>query len=175
MGYDEDDNGSELSMIISRKSSHDYEDETNLSLINNLNSMDQENVYHAPPSKRMHYTVDPDAGPTKLSDHLRDMSNCQCSVCGKVFVHHRMLKHIERTHKLPAKDKFIYLRISQYKCKLCPSEMLFSFYTIGQHVRSRHQMTLQQYRDTVPGAFQGDIIIKMIEKIIFKDLQIIGL
>ena len=157
---DYDDGGQESGKFMARKSSFDMDDDDSNSTINRSHLSENNYAPTPPPNKRLHMAADlEDIGPRELSDHLKDMCNCQCGVCGKIFVHHRMLKHIERTHKLPAKDKFIFLKISNYRCKLCPAEMLFSFYTIGQHARSRHQMTLQQYRDTVPGAFQGKFVM----------------
>ena len=42
-------------------------------------------------------------------------SSCQCKICDKIFVHHRMIKHIERTHKQGSKDKFTFLKLSYYR------------------------------------------------------------
>jgi len=96
----------------------------------------------------------------EYSDDVKDMCNCTCKICDKEFLHHRMIKHIERTHKQGSKDKFTFIKLTFYRCKICGNEILFSYYNIGQHVKRCHQMSLQDYKDNVKDAFVGDIVLE---------------
>lgn len=99
---------------------------------------------------------DPDAKKEFFND-VSKMCLCRCNICNKSFLHHRMIKHIERTHKQGVKDKFVFVTQTYYRCKLCDAEMLFSFYNIGQHVKRCHKMTLQDYKTQIKDAFTGEL------------------
>ena len=84
----EEETDTNPSKIIARKRSIDFDEGDSSDLGSNGGGGGGGSTnYHVntPPTKRMHYSQSPGSSEMRaVSDHIKDMCNCQCNVCGKV-------------------------------------------------------------------------------------------
>jgi len=76
-----------------------------------------------------------------------DVCTSSCNICGKVGYHDAILKHITNIHKETVIDNYKMLTRTFYKCRICDAEMVFFVSRIKEHVKRKHKMTLQEYKD----------------------------
>jgi len=91
--------------------------------------------------------VGPQDSDRVLTDDMNEMCRVVCRMCDlETFTHlfrkHYIRKHEENKHK---HGDFKYVKKTFHKCKLCSTELLFTYETVYNHMKRCHNISLKQY------------------------------
>jgi len=101
-----------------------------------------------------------DEEPT-FSDSLDDMSLFKCNECDLVLYFELLHKHKQVAHNIKREydheEELLKVeRLTYYRCKLCPTELIFTIKGISDHVNFTHSLTLKEYASSYQAFHSGD-------------------
>jgi len=90
-----------------------------------------------------------------VSDNLKEMCLCKCNICHATLQHHKVKQHMKYKHNTSMKNLYSFIRQTYYRCKICLSEVLFSYDSIRNHLWNHHSLSLTDYKKSCQ-AFTGE-------------------
>lgn len=82
-----------------------------------------------------------------FSDSLEMSCLVRCLACQKIITWEGFNRHLEKVHRNSKNVEYEFTRKTYHKCKICNCVMLLNLRKLQSHVVSRHQLSLQQYKD----------------------------
>jgi len=83
-----------------------------------------------------------------VTDNLNEMCEFECLLCGASLVESTLSKHLKEVHNECRREGFThkYKRLTYYKCKICQKEITFYFAALREHMLTRHNLKMPEYR-----------------------------
>jgi len=84
------------------------------------------------------------------TNDVHKMCLCRCLFCLQVFTMNQIRHHIYKKHGESANNidetKYIIVRKTYHRCRICSKSLMFSLDTIFTHVRTHHYINIFQYK-----------------------------